>query len=136
MRREVRASDGRAWVVRTYRFERPPWRTVGLGLGLFDPDEGVFVYLPLVFVAVLLAPLTLVLLPLLIFFGEAGSRAVLALVANRYTVEAVHEGPPRSRMRWTTAGEHVGAVLEQVARQLELGYERIRPHRGEFVGFG
>jgi hypothetical protein len=38
-------------------------------------------------------------------------------------------------MTWVTDAEHVDAVVEQVARQLELGYSKIEPHRATFRGF-
>ena len=51
------------------------------------------------------------------------------LLSSRRWVEAVHDGQPRSRMSWATDAEHEEAVIDQVARQLELGYDRITPHR-------
>jgi hypothetical protein len=38
-------------------------------------------------------------------------------------------------MSWETTSHDASAVVDQVARQLELGYERIQPHRARFLGF-
>jgi len=38
-------------------------------------------------------------------------------------------------MRWVTSAEVAEAVVDQVARQLELGYSKIEPHRARFLGF-
>ena len=67
--------------------------------------------------------------------GRGPFRALAAMLSSRRWVEAVHEGPPRSRMSWMTDAEHEAAVIDQVARQLELGYDRITPHRASFLGF-
>ena len=130
----MQGPDGREWVVRSYRFRRPPWRPLG-SLGLLDPDEGLFVYVPFLLLYVVLAPLTLLLLPLLAFLVEAPIRGVLALVSPRRWVEAVHEGAAPSRMTWVTDPEHLDAVVDQIGRQLELGYDRVQPHRARFLGF-
>jgi hypothetical protein len=50
-------------------------------------------------------------------------------------VEARHDGPPFSRMTWIVPVDRVEAVVDQVARQLELGYDRIQPHNAQFLGF-
>ena len=135
MRRTVEGADGREWVVRSYRFRRPPWRAVDPGLGVLDPDEGLL-NLPGIVLLVALAPITLVVLPALVFLVETWARLVAALVSSRRWVEAIYAGPPSSRLSWLTDSEHVEPVVEQVARQLALGYERIQPHRARFLGFG
>jgi hypothetical protein len=109
VRRRVSSPDGREWVVRSYRFRRPPWRPVDPGL---------------------------VVLPVLVFAVEAWARLLWAAVTSHRWVEAEHAGPPRSRLSWLTSAEHADAVVEQAARQLELGYERIQPHNARFLGFG
>ena len=43
--------------------------------------------------------------------------------------------PHAIRMTWRIDAAHVEAVAEQVARQLELGYERIEPHNAVFERF-
>ena len=136
MRRAVHGPDGREWVVRSYRFRRPPWRPVDPGLGIFDPDEGLGFTIPGVVLFVVLAPITLLVLPLLVFVVEAWARLLWSLVTRDRWVEATYPGPPRSRLSWVTDAEHEDAVVGQVARQLELGYERIQPHRATFLGFG
>jgi hypothetical protein len=136
MEARVSGPDGREWVVRSFRFRRPPWRQFDLTLGLFDPDEGLgLVYVPLLLLALLLAPFTLLILPCLVFVGEVGGRAAWSLVASRRWVEAVHEGPPSSRMTWQTTQADSDAVAEQVTRQLEFGYDRVQPHNARFLGF-
>lgn len=67
--------------------------------------------------------------------GRGPIAAIAAMVWSRRWVEAVHDGQPRSRMSWATDAEHEEAVIDQVARQLELGYDRITPHRASFLGF-
>lgn len=136
MSRTVQGPDGREWVVRSYRFRRPPWRPVDPGLGILDPDEGIFVNVPGLVLFVVLAPITLVVLPALVFAVEAWARLLRELVAPQRWVEATHAGPPGSRLMWLTDADREDAVAEQVARQLELGYERIQPHRARFLGFG
>ena len=73
--------------------------------------------------------------PLLVIVVEMPIAAVRALVSNDRWVEAESEGQPFDRMTWRTDTAHVVAVADQVARQLELGYDRIAPHNAEFEGF-
>jgi hypothetical protein len=58
-----------------------------------------------------------------------------SLVFRVRYVEARHDGPPFSRMTWVVPASRVEAVVDQVARQLELGYDRIQPHNAQFLGF-
>jgi hypothetical protein len=37
---------------------------------------------------------------------------------------------------WRTDSKHAAAVADQVARQLELGHNRVEPHNAVFEGFG
>jgi hypothetical protein len=135
--RRVRGPDGREWVVRSYRFRRPPWRSFTFSLlddledlgGLFAPVLALLVVLPLGIV-------TVAILPLLVYLAELPLEGVRALVSPTRWIEALHAGRPPSRMRWRTDSKVEEAVVEQVARQLELGYERIQPHRADFLGFG
>jgi hypothetical protein len=136
MEKSVSGPDGREWVVRSYRLRRPPWRPVDPGLGVLDPDEGLFVNIPGLVLFVVMAPITFVVVPALVFGVEAWARLLRALVTTQRWVEATHAGPPSSRLSWLTDAEHEAAVCEQVGRQLELGYERIQPHRARFLGFG
>jgi len=133
--RRVVGPEGREWVVRSYRYRRPPWRAFQEGV----EDESSW-YGPLGTFAFLLAPVfaffTAFLVPLLVFLVEAPVAAVASLFSDRRYVEAAHEGPPASRMTWRVPADGVEPVVDQVARQLELGYERIQPHNAEFLGFG
>ena len=128
MTRRATGPDGREWVVRSFRFRRPPWRSFG-----GDVPEMTFIdlvlYLPLGFLRV-------VVLPLLAFLVEAPVSAFLSLVSSARYVEAVHEGPAPSRMTWLAPSERVPEIVDQIARQLELGYDRITPYNAEFLGFG
>jgi len=137
MERNVTGPDGRQWVVRSFRFRRPPWRPVdpSFGLGVLDPDESLLIALPALLLYVVLAPFALLVVPLVVFLLEAPARVLWSLASTRRWVEAVHAGQARSSMTWTTDTDHVEAVVDQVARQLELGYERITPHRARFMGF-
>lgn len=130
---EIDAPDGRTWRVRVYRWRRPPWRRVSADF----EDEIDWILFPI------LIPLYLVgtilgetVFPLLIFLFEAPATAVWGLVSDERYVEAVHEGPPYSRLSWLTTAEAAPAVADQVARQLALGYDRVQPHNAAFLGFG
>jgi hypothetical protein len=50
-------------------------------------------------------------------------------------VEAICWWPNEVRMVWETDAAHVEAVAEEVARQLEQGYEHLAPANATFVGF-
>jgi hypothetical protein len=50
-------------------------------------------------------------------------------------VEAICWWPNEVRMVWQTDAAHVEAVAEQVARQLEQGYEHVAPANATFLGF-
>lgn len=60
---------------------------------------------------------------------------VRELFSSARWVEATADGLRHSRLTWRTDSAHVGAVADQVARQLELGYNRIEPHNAVFEGF-
>lgn len=140
IQRQVSGPDGRDWVVRSYRFRRPPWRSFAFDLldDLEDLGGPGFLLAPLLvfLVALPLGIVTVVILPSLAFLVELPTAAIRALLSSSRFVEAVHPGPPRSRMSWRTSAELAEAVVDQVARQLALGYQRVQPHRAEFLGFG
>lgn len=140
-RRVVRGPDGRAWVVRSYRFRRPPWRSFDPDFGLFDDLEVVgIIAFPLALVGLVLQVFigffAVLVIPLGVFLVEAPIVAVASLYSTRRWIEAAHDGPPSSRMTWWTSADRAESVVDQVARRLELGYDRIEPHGAEFVGFG
>jgi hypothetical protein len=58
-----------------------------------------------------------------------------ALFSEERTVEAWSPAPQAMRLTWRTDAAHVAAVADQVARQLELGYNRVQPHNAVFEGF-
>lgn len=39
-------------------------------------------------------------------------------------------------MTWLAPRDLVPEIVDQIARQLELGYDRISPHNADFLGFG
>jgi hypothetical protein len=126
--RAVKGPDGREWVVRSYRFRRPPWRSFGPDLPEMGPLDMVL-YLPVGFLRVLV-------LPLLAFLAEAPFALLLAAFGHERYVEASCPAPQPSRLTWRVPAEHLSDIVDQVARQLELGYGRITPHNADFLGFG
>lgn len=124
---------GRTWVVSSYRFRWPPWRAFWPDTELDDPlgDWSVAAFV----LNLLLAPFTLFVIPLLVYPLETAAHGLYALVSPILWVSAAAEGEPRIRMTWITDTDHADAVVEQVARQLELGYSKIEPHRAQFLGF-
>jgi hypothetical protein len=123
----------RSWVVRSYRFRWPPWRSFWPDTELDDPlgDLSVLAF----FLNLLLAPFTLFIIPLLVYPLETAVHSLNALVTPVRWVNAAAEGEPRIQMTWITDEEHEEAVVDQVARQLELGYSKIEPYRAHFLGF-
>jgi hypothetical protein len=122
---------GRSWTVRSYRFAWPPWRAFWPEFEQEDPFGSPVSFL----LNLLFAPVTLLVIPLLVYPLEVVVRLVSALFSPERWVRAVATGEPRIGMTWITDSSHEQAVVEQVARQLELGYSKIEPHRAQFVGF-
>ena len=60
--RQVERPGGTIWVVRCFRFRRPPWRAFAPDLGIADPDEGVLIAIPAIVVYMAFAPFTLLLI--------------------------------------------------------------------------
>jgi hypothetical protein len=58
-----------------------------------------------------------------------------ALFSDDRTVEASSGPPQATRLTWRTGSAHAAAVADQVARQLERGYNRVEPHNAVFEGF-
>jgi hypothetical protein len=135
--RVARGPDGREWLVRSYRYRLPPWRTVSFS----EPGPGDYgcVAAPLFFVETVIAAVGaffgVLVLPLLAFVFEAPATWIWSRFNGRCYVEATYAGSYVSRMRWRTTTERVEAVVDQVVRQLELGYDRVLPHGAEFLGF-
>ncbi len=51
-------------------------------------------------------------------------------------IEAVHDGPPYSRLTWRAANRQVGPrVIEQIARAIERGHRRMHVEGATFLGF-
>ena len=93
---------------------------------------GIFfvVDLLLALISALIAGLIIPLLEIVVETPVAGLRA---LVTDERWVEAARSGS--ERLTWRTSSRYAGAVAEQVARQLELGYNRVEPHNAVFEGF-
>jgi hypothetical protein len=94
---------------------------------------GVFFVFDL-FLALVSALIAGLIIPLLAVVVETPVAAVRALFSSERWVEAA--GGSSERLTWRTDAAHAAAVAEQVARQLELGYNRIEPHNAVFEGFG
>jgi hypothetical protein len=120
--RAVRGPDGRDWLVRasTSRVARPVVRIESKEFSPLAVIPGLVAGGAILFAAAVR--------------GAVGGIPSL-LFRVRY-VEARHDGPPFSRMTWVVPVDRVEAVVDQVARQLELGYDRIQPHNAQFLGFG
>jgi hypothetical protein len=131
--RTVRAPDGREWQVRVRRFRPPRWRQ-GEPLFTEDPDPWLFGIGDVV-LGLVSAVLGL-LVSIVIVAVELPVNAFRALFSDGRTVEAVSRSPQAIQLTWRTDAEHAAAVADQVARQLELGYDRVEPHNAAFEGFG
>ena len=120
--RAVRGPDGREWVVRgsRSRVPKPVIRSHA------HPRFSALAVVPGLLAA------GAILLAAMLRAAVAGIPSLLFRV--RY-VEARHDGPPFSRMSWVVPVDRVEAVVDQVALQLELGYDRIQPHNAQFLGF-
>jgi hypothetical protein len=128
---QVAGPGGRTWRVRVYRWRRPPWRPMTPEYD--DLSDWMFPILIPIYLVMTVIGLTLI--PLAVFLAEALVTAIWSLFSTQRFVEAVSDAPP-SRLSWVTASSLAPAVAEQVARQLELGYDRIQPHNAAFLGFG
>jgi hypothetical protein len=73
--------------------------------------------------------------PFFVILVEMPLAAVRALTSDDRWVEAARDGHPDDRMTWSTDAAHAADVADQVARQLELGYNRVEPHNAVFEGF-
>ena len=130
--RTVTAPDGREWHVRIHRFRPPRWRQFE---PLFSEDPDSFLFgLVDIFLGLLSAILGL-LLSVAMVAVELPVNAVRGLVSDERTVEASSGSPQPLRLTWRTDGGHAAAVADQVARQLELGWNRVEPHNAVFEGF-
>ncbi len=132
--REVTGPDGKAWRIRVYRFRAPRWRQFG-GWVSEDPTVSIFVPIDLV-LGVISAVVMGLIVPFLVLLGELPVAAARALFSDTRWIEAAREGQPPDRMTWRTDAAHAPEVADQVARQLELGYDRVAPHNAELIGFG
>jgi hypothetical protein len=135
--RVARGPDGREWLVRSYRYRPPPWRTVSFSEP--GPGEDGCISAPLLFFETIIAAVGaffgVLVIPFVAFLVEAPVTWVWSRFSSRRFVEASYEGQYVSRMRWRTTTEREEAVVDQVVRQLELGYDRVLPHGAEFLGF-
>jgi hypothetical protein len=132
--REVFGADGSAWRVRVYRFRAPRWRQFG---GSVSEDPAVTIFWPVdIVLGVISAVVMGLIVPLLVIVVEMPIAAVRALFSDTRWIEATREGQPPDRMTWQTDAANASEVADQVARQLELGYDRVAPHNAVLIGFG
>jgi len=118
--------------VQVHRFRLPRWRQFEPWFSE-DPDPWLFGILDLV-LAFFSALLGLV-VSVVVVAVELPVSAFRALFSNERTVQASSVSPQAVRLSWRTDSAHAPAVAEQVARQLELGYNRVVPHNAVFEGF-
>jgi hypothetical protein len=132
--REVSGPDGRAWRIRVYRFRAPRWRQFG---GWVSEDPTVSIFVPVDFVLGVISAVVMgLIVPFFVFVVEIPIAAVRALFSDTRWIEATGVGLPPDRMTWRTDAVHASDVADQVARQLELGYDRVAPHNAVLIGFG
>ena len=127
----MRGPDGREWTIRERwlpRFEAlPPDSDVDA----FEPSPGLSPFFVFDVLLLLLA---------LVWYAVRLVLAIpVALFRASFTppwVEAVHEGPPYSRMTWRAANRQVGPqVIAQIVEAIERGDRRIRVEGATFLGF-
>ena len=119
--------------MRVYRFRWPPWRQSEAWFSE-EPMFGGVLFVVDVVLAVISAVIAGLIIPLVAMVVETPVAGLRALFTSERWVEAAQEGS--DRMTWRTDAAHAAAVADQVARQLELGYDRIAPHNAVFEGFG
>jgi len=129
LRREVlRARSGRESAVRRRRLRLPAWRPPD-----YDPWEDASDLFWTAFASLVLAPPSLVLVPLLRFLVELPVALARAALSSDRWVEAACRWPREIPILWRTRKGQERRVAEKVAAQLELGYEHLRPEGAEFA---
>ena len=114
--RKVGAPDGREWHVRSYRVRFPGYRPVTMHTYIRGGGTGLLILIPIVLL------LELVVIPLIVFIVVLPFALLVALVSRTGWVEATSG---EAKMKWKTQAGNEQAVMEEVARQLEAGSQRI-----------
>jgi hypothetical protein len=130
--RKVTDPNGRAWEIYVSRSDLPKWRPANRD---FDDDAGYSLWLYAF--SVLILPFVFliyqVLVPLFRALWELPGLVVRGRRSGIRIVEAITFWPAKETYAWTTTGDHVERVVEQVARELEQG-ELARPLGATFRG--
>ncbi len=131
--RSVTDPNGRNWEIYVSRTELPRWQPASSNL-----DDDPSFYNPLLYAFQVLAIPFLfliyhVLAPLLRALFELPGLIVRGRRSGVRIVEAISFWPVRETYTWTTTGDHVQRVVDQVARGLEQG-ELAHPLGATFRG--
>jgi hypothetical protein len=111
--------DGREWEVRRYRLRLPRWRELSdPAEEIDDPVNAIFSFALTLLLLLASVALLVVELPIALF---------RAAFTRKRWIEAVCRWPSEVRITWETSRDHERDVEAAVARQLELGYEHLRP---------
>src|SRR5262249_50448117 len=125
---KVTDKSGRNWEIYVSRSEAPKWRPDNTD---FDAEA---LWNPLR--VIVLFPLFLlyqVLVPLIRLLFELPGFLIRGRLSGVRIVEAITFWPVKESYTWTTTGDHVQRVVDQIARGLEQG-ELARPLGATFHG--
>jgi hypothetical protein len=118
--REVTDPSGRHWEIYVSRSELPKWRPLDRD---YDNTVDDWWWAPVLYM-ILFLPLFVVyqvLVPLLRALFELPGVIVRGRRSGIRIVEAITFWPVKETYTWTTTGDHVQRVVDQVARGLEEG---------------
>ena len=128
-RRQVKAPDGREWVVTGHgRSLFPPWRVFNPHPRGYDMSTS---YKNQLIGDIVIGSL---IGPLIIWIIELPIAIVRAFLPIKAVVEAKDRSKPPARMRWKVEQRHAKTAVEEVAKQLEAGAQSIQLADAEFVG--
>jgi hypothetical protein len=127
-KRRIRSPDGREWEVLSYRLRLPRWRQAD-----YEPWDDVRGIISGIIVFLLVVPFVLVVLPLLVFLLELPLAVAWSLFTSERWVEAVCRWPSEIRITWRTTSADAENVVDEVARQLELGYGEVNPEHADLL---
>jgi hypothetical protein len=131
--RKVTDPNGRDWEIYVSRSELPKWRPAG---GDYDNTVSSWWWLEPLAHTILLLPLFLlyqIVVPLVRALAELPGIIVRGRRSGIRIVEAISFWPVKETYTWTTTGDHVERVVDQVARGLEQG-EFAHPLGATFRG--
>ena len=118
--RQVTDPNGRHWEIYVSRSELPKWRPLDRD---YDNTVDYWWWAPVLYM-VLFLPLFLayqVLVPLFRALFELPGLILRGRRSGIRIVEAITFWPAKETYTWTTTGDHVQRVVDQVARGLEQG---------------